>query len=309
MLHATATDALTISPAKIEMNGDPGKMISGEFILMNEQSSSMTFYTSAENFEASGETGTPNFVPGTSGFASWVSLAPTVVLNKGEQKVVPFTIQIPVDADAGGHFAAIFLSTTPPQSESGQVSVGAKIGVLVFLHVSGEVREDGGILSFDTTSNDKVFTSLPISFSYRFQNSGNDRVKPEGTLHIKNIFGWNKAILNANKIQGNILPNSVRKFEVVWDDGEVDGPRPGFFNKAWYQLQHFAFGVYKAKVNLTYGQQQVTSPHSITFFVIPWQLLTLVAALLTILFYGGSKAIRSYNAWIIRKAQHSSVEQ
>ncbi len=120
--------ALTISPARIEFSADPAQTIEGKFFLVNEQEGTQTFYSSVENFEAQGESGTPNFTAGKDGLATWVSLQSEVTLKKGEQKEIPFTIKVPKDAEAGGHFAAIFLSTTPIKAEEGQVSVGAKIG-------------------------------------------------------------------------------------------------------------------------------------------------------------------------------------
>ena len=53
----------------------------------------------------------------------------------------------------------------------------------------GEIDEKGGILEFGTVNNQTFFTALPVSFTYRFQNSGSDRVKPDGFVNIKNIFG------------------------------------------------------------------------------------------------------------------------
>ena len=54
--------ALTISPARVEFGGNPGQTITGEYILINNKNVTKTFYSSFENFEAQGETGTPNFV-------------------------------------------------------------------------------------------------------------------------------------------------------------------------------------------------------------------------------------------------------
>lgn len=306
LVFSTQVHALTLSPAKVEMSGDKGKTISGEFLILNEQSNSMTFYTSAENFEAQGESGTPHFTQGDTGVASWIKVQEKVVLEKGEQKVVPFTITIPTDADAGGHFAAIFLSTTAPEiSGGGQVSVGAKVGVLVLLRVSGEVSEKGGIVGFSSLDTKRVWSTLPIQFIYRFQNTGGDRIKPEGNVIIKNILGWEKETINANQAQGNILPNSTRKFDVIWG-GDIKEVPQNFFGKALYQLKNFAFGVYKANVALTYGEKENKAHASYVVVVIPWQLLSLVFAVLIVGGFIGLKGIKKYNQWIIQKARMSS---
>ncbi len=298
--------ALTVSPVKAELSGDPGMTIQSEIILLNEQKETKTFYTSFENFEAQGESSTPNFIPSKEGLAVWIKAPAEITLNPGEKKTIPFSIVIPEGADPGGHFAAIFWNTVPPQAQGGgQVAVGAKIGSLVLLKVSGEVKEGGGVLEFGTNNKQKFFSSLPISFMYRFQNSGGDRIRPEGEIKIKNIFGWSSATLDANKSQGNVLPGSIRKFEVIWTGEEVkiDDEKEGFFGMVVKQWRDFTFGRYTAKLNLKYGVENKEINESYSFFVIPWQLLSIILVILIILGFLAVIDIKKYNRWIIKKAQ------
>ncbi len=299
-IPAFFAQALTISPARLEVSGDPGTTISGEFLLINEQEATKTFYSSVENFQAQGETGTPTFVPGKDGLASWIRVIPEVSLSKGQQQKVSFTIAIPKDADPGGHFAAIFLSTAPTGNGAGQVSVGAKVGILVLLRVSGDIKEGGGISSFTTSSGGFFYSTLPIGFSYRFNNTGNDRVRPDGNLVMRDTIGLKAAEIPANDSKGNVLPSSVRRFEVNWGP---DAPAPsGFFAKAGYQWKHFAFGFYSASLDLSYGS--ASAAHSkIHLFVFPWQLLLIIAIILTGLAFGFAKGLKRYNRWIISKAR------
>ena len=299
----STAQAITLSPAKIEITGDPGTTVASEFTIINEQEKEITFYTSSENFEAQGETGAPKFTDGKTDLASWIKTESSVTLQKGEQKVVPFTMTIPVGADAGGHFAAIFLSTTPAITNAGEVSVGAKTGVLVLLRGSGHVAEEGVISDFKTSSNSRFASSLPILFEYRFHNGGGDRIKPEGTLAIKNILGWSKINLAANPTHGNILPGSTRKFEVVWGDKEEMSLKPNFFGKVWYELTHFAFGVYKANLHVEYGDKNTAAAASYVITVIPWHLLLLLVAILIIGGFLILTLLKKYNRWIIKQAR------
>ena len=297
--------ALTISPAKLELSGDPGATISGEFLLINEQVEAKTFYSSAENFEAQGETGTPSFTEGTDGLASWVKVAPEITLQKGEQKKVPFTITIPKDADAGGHFAAIFLSTEPAKKGDGQVAVGAKVGVLVLLRVSGDIKEGGGIIGFSTKNDQTFYTSLPVHLTYRFNNSGNDRVNPTGEINIKDTLWLSADTISANPGQGNVLPGSTRRFDIAWGDEQavksVQGGL-GFFGSVAYEWKNFALGMYTAKLHVQYGSNGVADASKI-FFVIPWQLLIVILVVLAIIYFILSISLKRYNRWIINKAR------
>ena len=299
-LFASSALALTISPAKIEATGNPGTTINLQFKLINEESSSKTYYLDAENFQAEGETGAPHFTTGTEDLASWMRFPNTITLQKGEEKNISFDVAIPSNAEAGGHFAALFLSSQAP-TNGDQVSVGSKIGVLVLLRVSGNVKEGGGILSFMSSSGSKLFASLPISFTYRFQNSGGDRVQPKGTVEIKNILGWGVDTIDANGSQGNILPQSIRKFDIVW--GGAETPAGGFFAKVWFELSHFAFGIYKANLHIGYGDKGSVSEASNIVFVIPWQLIITLLVVGVFVWLIFSTILRKYNRWIITKAQ------
>jgi len=315
--------ALTISPVRMEISGDPGQTLVGEIELLNEQDEIRTFYSSAANFEARGETGAPHFLPDTDkGLASWITVQESVTLEAGEQKTIPYSIQIPSNAEAGGYFAAILWGTSPAQQDEGQVAIGGKLGMLVLLSVTGDLPEGEGIglLDFRIEEGRRVASALPITFVWRFSNEESERVKPEGEIRIKNLFGMTSAVLDANPQKGNVLPGSTRKFSAVWSErgqGKSVIPSPieqvaeeegqGFFTVAKNQWSNFAFGPYKAELNLFYGElpgAEVTKGTQVSFrfFVIPWQLLSIIIVILSIIGFLGIIGLKRYNRWIIAKA-------
>ncbi len=298
--------ALTISPARAELTGDPGETIQGVFTLTNPLDTDQTYYTSVERFEAQGETGTPNFVASKEGLPSWVKVTDKVVLKKGEKASISYSVVIPKDADSGGHFGAIFLSTVPPSANGGEVSVGAKMGMLVFLKVTGEIKEKGGLSDFMLKAKSNILTSLPVEFKYRFTNEGNDRVRPEGEITITNTLGLETGKVDVNKTEGsNVLPGSTRLFEAKYG-GDLTAPEvsDSFFKHVKFQKDNFAFGMYKAELNLTFGnnnQNKATS--SLRFFIIPWQLLSLIAVVLVGIILLFIVLVKHYNKWIIKQAR------
>lgn len=294
--------ALTVSPARIELSGDPGTVVTDEFLLINEQDSEQTYYTSAENFEARGESGTPSFTTGDTGLASWVEVQEKVTLKKGERAKIPFSISIPKDADAGGQFAAIFLSTVPPSTKAGEVSVGVKVGTLLLVRVNGDVKEGGGVLSFGLKDGKHFLVDKPIDFTYRFNNAGNDRINPTGEIVIRNMIGMQTATINANPTSGNILPSSTRRFDVAWGDETRIDPQASFFEHVAYEWRNFAFGVYRATMSLSFGSSGV-SKSSALFFVFPWHLLIVIVILILAVLKLLQVLIKKYNRWIIKQAQ------
>ncbi|MFA6135850.1 MAG: hypothetical protein WC705_00575 [Candidatus Paceibacterota bacterium] len=301
-------NALTISPVKLELSGDPGSAITGEFELFNEEKETKTLYSSFANFEARGESGSPYFLSEKSGLSTWITTQPSIILDSGERMVVPYSINIPQNVEPGGYFAAIFWGTSPPESQDGgQVSIGGKLGILVLLTVSGETEQGGGLLSFSLAENKKVTTGFPMIFSYRFSNDGAVRIKPDGEIIVKNVFGGEVVKLQANSRDGNVLPKSIRKFDVVWltknQEKSTNPSLPnneeelGFFETVGNQVSNFALGPYTAQLNLIYGSDQQTVQKKFLFFVIPWQLLLIVLIIILILVFG----LKRYNHWIISR--------
>ena len=311
LLAFNKASALTISPARLEISGDPGQTLTEKMFLINEDNVPETFYSSYANFEAEGETGNPAFVSATDDLGTWMSTQPTITLQAGESQNVPFTVTIPKNATPGGHFAVVFWGTGAVQP--GSVGIGSKTGLLVLLSVNGNVKESAGLLNFNTLNKQFWFSTLPVSFEYRFNNAGGDRIKPTGSLTIRDTIFLPAQVLDANPAAGNILPGSTRRFQVDW----INYTRPSdyvaptnFFKKfsstVYYQWMNFAVGLYSANMNVAYGTKGEHVGGTVFFFVFPWQLVLVMIVVLFILIWGGGTLIKRYNKFIIEKSRKNS---
>lgn len=309
-LYPGSASAVTITPTRFEVKGNPGETLSQEILIINETESAETFYPSFSNFEAQGDTGSPAFTEPTEGLGTWMTAdMSSVYLAPHQQKIVPFKINIPKNAEPGGHFAVIFWGTSPPSGSAG-VSVGAKTGVLVLLSVNGDVKEEAGLLDFNTKDKTFFYKTLPVSLEYRLRNDGGDRIKPDGKITIRNTFFLPSEKLDANPVEGNVLPSSTRKFKIDWVEYEraIDYTAPtNALKKFWgdvvYQWKNFAVGLYSANLNIEYGTQGTHAKKTTFFFVFPWQLLLVMLVVFIIVFWAGKKLIRRYNRFIIEKAR------
>ncbi len=303
-------DAVTLTPIRFEISGNPGDTLTEEMILVNETNVEEIFYSSFANFEAQGDTGSPAFVEPTDGLGTWMSTdVSSIGLEPRQQKIIKLTIEIPKDAEPGGYFAVIFWGTSPPGG-SGRVSVGAKTGILVLLSVNGDVREEAGLVDFNIFEKKFWHNTLPVSFEYRFSNNGGDRIKPQGKIIIRNSIFLPTENIDANSSEGNILPSSTRKFKVDWIKYEraMDYVTPTsffkkFFSDASYQWRNFAVGLYSANLNVAYGSSGEHAKDTVFFFVFPWQLVLVLIVLFIIVFWGGKGLIKRYNRFIIEKAR------
>ncbi|KKS43767.1 MAG: hypothetical protein UV08_C0036G0002 [Parcubacteria group bacterium GW2011_GWA2_42_18] len=300
--------ALTVSPIRIELEGNPGETVKGELTLSNESDGFQTFYTVSQNFEARGESGAPNFVTGTEGLATWITAPENLDLKPNEYRErIPFEIKIPMEAEPGGHFAAIFWTTNPPSDIESGVAIGVKVGTLILLRVSGDIEEGGGIIEFSTIDKQKIYLHRPINFFYRFRNDGADRIKPDGTANIRNLLGIRSDSLPPNSIEGNILPDSIRLFEFTWEGRGLSQKEPtNWFSVFWLNVNNewhnFGIGRYSVKLSLDYGaDKQLHSEAKYVFWILPWHLSLVAIIILIILYFVGRREILSYNEWIVRR--------
>ena len=297
--------ALTLTPPRIELTANPGETVTAKMTLINEHATAESYYSSFANFEASGESGTPSFVDPHDDLGTWMHVPESLTIVGGGSQDVMVSIAVPKDATPGGHFAAVFWGTQPKNPVPGQVAVGAKTGSLVLLHINGATKEAGGLIEFDTLDHIRFYTALPVSFYYRFQNNGGDRIAPKGDLVMRDTIGLTADRVPGNPVDGNVLPQSTRRIETAWvgRDGAKGLIPDGFFDAALYELHNFAFGRYGAHLELAYGTKGEKTNSVIHLWVFPWQLILIIVLLFLIIFFGTRGAIRHYNKWVIGRAE------
>lgn len=281
-----AAEGLEISPPLIELQADPNTIINGSIKVRNITGQTQTIYSQIDDFEAQGEDGKPALIlktlPDTPySMKTWIKQIPTFSLKSQELREVPFSIAIPANGTPGGHYGVIRFSNKPPEPEGTGVGLGASVGTLVLLRVSGTVVDKLQLESYNTAQggdNKTFFQRGPIDIVERFKNSGNDHVRPQGSVTIKDWFGKTTATLQVNDAKGAILPGSIRKFEE-----KLDKPM---------------FGRYTAKLLVAYGADNQQVESTITFWVLPLKTLGLGLLLLIALFL----LLRFYNRMIIKRA-------
>lgn len=306
---APSAQAITLIPPSLEIGLKPGQAYNTVIKLFNETSDTVSLYTEAISFTAKGETGQPffDFEAESIGLGEWIDVeAGPIVIEPGKRYEVPLTIDPPENADPGGHYASLFFSSAPP--EEGMVRIASKVGTLILARVDGEILEQGTIAEFDTKDSQKMFDRLPIQFFARFQNTGNIHLKPGGEIIISSMFGKESATLEFNASRGATLPDTIRKYEAIWENGLVVEKPGNFWSGFWQgysnERNNFAFGKYTAQLNIVAGSAETVKPSStVSFWVIPWRILSVWAVVAVLAVILVIMLIKKYNAWIIKKAQ------
>jgi hypothetical protein len=264
-------EGITISPPIADLSLNPGQESEQKIQVTNPTENLLELYPSVMNFNASGESGEPGFYP-ASDEASKFSLAHWITLSQPKIAVAPmqvvefkYKINVPLDAEPGGHYGVVFLATKPPEADAAasQVSIASQVGSLVLVRTPGDITEEGSLEEF---SAPWFFFKPPVSFAAFIKNNGNIHWKPKGEITIRDWQGKEKARIDINPKRGNVLPDSRRKFEEKWD-----APATPFWK--------IPVGKFSADLRVVYGQNDKTLGSKIYFWIIPWWLIIGVAVL------------------------------
>lgn len=279
--------AITVGPAKLEYKVDPGAVIEGKILLMNETTEKQIFYPSFEKFiEVNGE---KKFLPGEkSELTEWFKFPPEISLEPGERKDIPFKIEVPQNAPPGGHFAVIWWGNKAEGTSGDQVAIVTRAGILVYLQISGDINESGTLLTFSLPKF--LFWSFPSDFLVSFKNEGNTYLKPKGDITIKNIFGGTKTVFGVNEADRILLPQSEDNLRIA----------------SKFSKTPLAFGPYRAILTLNWGDKPEIIQKTLWFFVLPIKETIIGILVLVLLYFGLRAGIRKYNKWIIEKYSKKS---
>jgi hypothetical protein len=231
--------------------------------VVNVNSYQLTVFPEVVNFEAVGEAGQGKFTPILHGDGEKSTLANWIHVDTGPKMIEPeqtgeitFFVEVPKDAPPGGHYAAILVTTEPPNTNGEKLAVRTSQAVtsLLFMRVEGDVHELATIREFRTTHS---FLEKPeAEFALRFENKGNVHLQPRGYILITNMWGTERGRIPINYQThfGNVLPKSIRDFTFTWQSD--------------FSLSDI--GRYKAVATLAYGQTGSQSATATTYFwVIP----------------------------------------
>jgi hypothetical protein len=295
-LGVNSANATIVSPPVIELEAGRGDQLANTIKIKNDGDQAESYTLSVEAFQAAGEEGQPTFVSDASGATSWVSFAfDTLTLQPGQSSTIPFTVQIPESAPAGGHYVAVFAETAAGETQSTGVGISARLGSLVLINVEGNTIESARIAEF--SSDKDTYSMLPVDFNVRVENNGNTHVKPFGEIVVRGFFGNEATRLQVNADGGNVLPNSVRRFTTTWGSDEEPS---GFFARYAKQKEEKLFGKYTAELSLVYGDGKVAKS-DIQFWVVPAERIIVDLVILVIVVLVIIWLVKQYNKWLIEQ--------
>ena len=272
-----AASGLSISPLTFELTANPGDLLENTIRIYNPTDSAVAVKMEIEDFTVSGETGQVIIEPAeteTYSLARWVQVSPeTFTLEPAEQKIVDFIINVPADAEPGGHYGSIVAAGS---QIAGTQATGAfvvpRVASLLLVSVPGEVEENLRIRNFEAPRYSEYG---PINFGITFENLGTIHEKPKGLITITNWLG--QKVDSFPFPEKNILPAAARKIDVSWPH-------------KWLWA-----GKYTATITGSYGIGNTQLlPKVITFWAFPWKFGIVIFVVLIFLILARKRFITAF---------------
>jgi hypothetical protein len=270
--RAESPVSLSVSPLFYDLQVNPGENKEGEIRVKNNSENRVDIKTEFSDFfiddvgdyifSEGKEIANENLKPFLMG--SWLSADKADFgLEGGQSEVVKYRIEVPADANLGGHYGAIFFTTSCDQkkdenvayTDKSNVCVSGRVGVLFLVQAGGEAVKKGIIknvalpkISFD----DKARMGIEIA------NLGNTHFKPQGEIVVKNIFGQEISRLEIK--DRTLLPTTSRVFSE--------------------ELQRKDFlGLYRVSGDIKDGDGHDMQFQK-SFFLVPWKEILVVFGLI-----------------------------
>ncbi len=272
---AQGAAGLSISPPTFEISANPGDTLTNTIRVTNLNESSVLVSVDRRNFTAVGEEGSIGLTEEETSFslASWISVEPESIRIPGrDSHTFTFIIDIPTNAEPGGHFGSVVFKTGGAQPGQTGATLSQEVGALVLLRVAGKAEESASLASFSAIKN--LWEYGPVDLEVRVKNEGNVHVRPTGTITVTNI--WGRQVAEMELEPRNVLPGAIRRSLATWEERNL-------------------IGKYTATVYLAYGNQGKTLTASTTFWAFPYRIGGLVLAgllVLAIFLYRGRKRVK-----------------
>ena len=265
------SEQMVISPTKVELNLDPGQSATRDITLSNRTSSVKNVQFSVEDLEGSQDPSQDIIFLGDKDgpFSARHWMEPevnSITLQPGESIDFNVKINVPRDAEPGGHYAALFASAKNDASpdQGGTVNLIERVGTLFLISVAGNVNEQGTLNAPEVPSFSEYG---PINIGLVFNNQGNIHVKPHGKIYISNLLGQTVAELDvppAQIAEWTVLPASSRRITIPWNSG-------------------FLFGRYTVRAEIEYGADNTKLVMTSTFWAFPWKIILIIVSALIII--------------------------
>lgn len=262
-----------VGPGRLEVTVKPGESVTKMMTVTNRISDKRAFSLTVEDMSGSADgSGAVVLLGDQAGpytLRDYITFpGKTLELDLGERAQIPVTITMPANAEPGGYYGAVLVSTI---QDPGSIEVAtarspivARIGTLFFITVPGKAETGGSLVSLTTKNNQWWWQKGPIDLGLLFENTGSVHLNPYGEIQVTNMFGEEVGFIELEP--WFVLPKSLRLREIAWD-------------------RELLIGRYTITAKVNRGYDNVIDETSVSIWVMPWKVLAGVFGTLFLIFF------------------------
>lgn len=201
--------------------------------------------------------------------SSWVKInQENILLEPGEATPIKVSIEVPKEANPGGHYAQVGFRVLEQASfnQAANAEIIPEISAALFISTPGDVIEKA---EFNTSNiiSKYVSKNSERKLEFTMSNFGNTHILPAPKVVItKN----NQVVKELHMQPQLVLPNTYKKFSVDWP-------------------ADVAYGRYQVHVETVYGNQNIPLTSDLTNFTVGpawWQILVSIGFITPLLILG-----------------------
>lgn len=218
MAAPDANEAITFDRPIYFIDGDPGETVTVELIIKNSTHLAPTFSSQALDMQSGEGTGSRAFeyVPAGDaprGAGAWIRplQAKQFTIPAFQQEALDITIDIPREAGAGGHYAALMFSAPDPRPDA-EVQFEINQPVAFFLTVNGAFQRDVRVTA--TPRDGWRWRGGRTEWDVVIRNEGDVHEPISGRLRIDGLFG---GVSSKALDPGILFPGEMRRQRVRFD--------------------------------------------------------------------------------------------
>ena len=172
-----ANNAFTLTPMNQKIPLNPGEIYRGSITVTNPSYAIEDFHYQAyaTPYGVMGDDYTADLTTKSkfTAIADWIEIEePTGVIKPSESKEIKFTITVPKDAEAGGQYATITVSSNSNLSDTEGVVIQDiyEMASIIYADIAGDINHDGKVLENNIPG---FVLSTPVTVDSLLTNDGN----------------------------------------------------------------------------------------------------------------------------------------
>lgn len=334
---AQESPKLSVSPHTFDLKVKRGETVKNKIHILNQSGFPIPMLAKTTDFSAEDRTGQmrldnqgedPSFAA-----KKWLKIkTPNFILDQGETETVDFFVEVPKNAEPGGHYAAVLFEPQLPSGyfKEGEPRVIPVIGVIFLfsVEVPGAARSDEpitiaefnipeefhlkkledsllgvtGLFSEAKAGEGNAFSIVETSYlplALRIKNNDIYHSKPYGELVITGNGG---KVLGKNEInKTTILPGKIREIPVSFQPESFLSLKK-YLPPALYDFlsRNLVWGKYQARLSLNTDSGAIMEKN-IEFWVFPWKSAVITIVLLIAIFLARKRIMMAGRILLVKR--------